>query len=439
MHVYELIRKKRDGETLSESEIEFFIQGYAQGTIPDYQASAMAMAIFFRGLSDEELMGWTRAMIHSGEVMDLSDIQGYKVDKHSTGGVGDKPSLILAPIVAAAGLWVPMISGRGLGHTGGTLDKLESIPGFQVKLSGDKFREVLRSCGLVLAGQSENLVPADRKLYALRDVTATVNSIPLIASSIMSKKIAEGIDGLVLDVKFGGGAFMQRIEDARELAKTLVSIGTRMGKQVIALLTDMNQPLGTHIGNSLEIIESCEILQGRIDNDVAQLSFRLAAEMLILGKVATTLEDALARVEHLVQSGAAFRKLQQVVAAQGGDPRVLEDYSRFPQAKGVSVIRIPKDGFVSAIACETLGRLGVRLGAGREKVDQSVDPAVGFILHHKIGDAVEVGDHLVTMYYNDEKKADEIRPLLLSCFSISPDPVTPPPLVLETCMPSSLP
>ncbi len=432
MQVYDLIRKKRNGGTLSAEEIKFFIQGYADEDIPDYQAAAMAMAIFFQGLADEELMTWTEAMIHSGEVMDLSDIEGYKVDKHSTGGVGDKPSLILAPIVAAAGLWVPMISGRGLGHTGGTLDKLESIPGFQVQLSSEKFRDVLRSCGMVLGGQTENLVPADRKLYALRDVTATVDSIPLISSSIMSKKLAEGIDGLVLDVKFGRGAFMTEVDKARELAKTLVSIGSRMGKQVVALLTDMNQPLGSHIGNSLEVIESCEILQGRLNNDVAELSFRLAAEMLVLGGVSSSLDDALAKVNELIQSGAAFRKFQEVVVAQGGDPRALEDYERFPQAKGVAVLPATQDGFISGISCERVGRLAVQLGAGREKVGEPVDPAVGFILHKKMGDEVKAGDHLVTMYYNDEDKADQIRQPLLACFEFAQTPVSPPTIVLES-------
>ena len=269
MQVYEIIRKKRDGKRLSEEEILFFIEGYTTGDIPDYQASAMAMAIYFQGLSDQELMAWTKAMLYSGDTLDFSDIEAYKVDKHSTGGVGDKTSLILAPIVAAAGVYVPMISGRGLGHTGGTLDKLESIPGFDVGLSAERFSEVLHSCGVVLAGQTGDIVPADRKLYALRDVTATVDSIPLIASSIMSKKLAEGIDGLVLDVKFGSGAFMKDLTLATMLARTLVAIGAQMGKEVVALLTDMNQPLGTHIGNSLEVIESCEVLQGRVQNDLS--------------------------------------------------------------------------------------------------------------------------------------------------------------------------
>jgi pyrimidine-nucleoside phosphorylase len=431
MQVYELIRKKRDGFTLNQEEIEFFVKGYANDQIPDYQAAAMAMAIYFKGLNDDELMAWTKAMLYSGEIIDLSDLPEYKVDKHSTGGVGDKPSLILAPIVAAANVLVPMISGRGLGHTGGTLDKLESIPGFKVQLSKDRFREVLRSCGAVLAGQTANIVPADRKLYALRDVTATVDSIPLIASSIMSKKLAEGIDGLVLDVKFGSGAFMREIPLARTLAQTLVSIGDRMGKQVVALLTDMNQPLGSHIGNSLEVIEACEILQGRIDNDVAQLSFRLAAEMLLLAQKAIDLDSAFELVHETISSGNAFRKFQEIVNAQNGDPRALEDYSRFAQPAGVSVVSAPKDGYIHAIDCSQIGNLAVRLGAGRTRVDEQIDPAVGFILHHKIGSQVQAGDHLVTIYYNREDLADAISKPLLDAFTIEEQACEPPTLILE--------
>jgi pyrimidine-nucleoside phosphorylase len=432
MQVYELIRKKRDGHTLHDDEIEFFLDGYTREDIPDYQAAAMAMAIYFQGLTDHELMVWTRSMLHSGDVLDFSDIDGYKVDKHSTGGVGDKPSLILAPIVAAAGLYVPMISGRGLGHTGGTLDKLESIPGFEVQLNSERFREVLSSCGMVLAGQSQSLAPADKKLYALRDVTATVESIPLIASSIMSKKLAEGIDGLVLDVKFGNGAFMREPEQARELAQTLVSIGERMGKQTVALLTDMNQPLGTHIGNSLEVIESCEILRGRVDNDVAQLSFRLAAEMMVLGGAATDLDTALNQVDELIASGAAFRKFQEVTAAQGGDPRALEEYDRLPKAKGVMSVVAEQDGIVQSIQCGTVGLLGVQLGAGRVRVGEPIDPAVGFVINKKIGDEVQAGEPLATIYYNDKERAESVSTPLATAFSIGSEPLTSPPLVRET-------
>lgn len=423
MQVYELIRKKRDGQRLSDEEIKFFIDGYTHEEIPDYQASAMAMAIFFQGLCDSELMAWTEAMLNSGDVMDLSELTGPKIDKHSTGGVGDKTSLILAPIVAAAGVYVPMISGRGLGHTGGTLDKLESIPGFDVGLSSERFVEVLKACGVVLAGQTTSLVPADRKLYGLRDVTATVDSIPLIASSIMSKKLAEGIDGLVLDVKFGSGAFMKDLELARLLARTLVSIGHQMGKRVVALLTDMNQPLGTHVGNSLEVIESCEVLQNRVDNDLSRLSFRLAAEMLVLAGKAEDLEEAASQVAALISSGAAFRKFQEVVAAQGGDPRALEEYDRFPQARGITAIPAPHDGIVQAIDCERVGLLAVQLGAGRQKVSDPVDPSVGFVFNRKVGDVVHAGDHLVTVYYNDEERVEAIREELLATFQIGDEEV----------------
>ena len=431
MQVYEIIRKKRDGKRLSEEEILFFIEGYTTGDIPDFQASAMAMAIYFQGLSDQELMAWTKAMLYSGDTLDFSDIEAYKVDKHSTGGVGDKTSLILAPIVAAAGVYVPMISGRGLGHTGGTLDKLESIPGFDVGLSAERFSEVLHSCGVVLAGQTGDIVPADRKLYALRDVTATVDSIPLIASSIMSKKLAEGIDGLVLDVKFGSGAFMKDLTLATMLARTLVAIGAQMGKEVVALLTDMNQPLGTHIGNSLEVIESCEVLQGRVQNDLSELSFQLAAEMLLLGKAADSLEEAMQLVQDLVNSGAAFRKFQEITAAQGGDPRALEDYSLFPKAKGIIALSAQESGIIQSIHCEQIGRLAVELGAGRQKVTDPIDPAVGFILNRKVGDKVEAGDQLMTIYYNDEEAMQHICQPLRDTFVIADEEVEPITLIVD--------
>jgi len=431
MQVYEIIQKKRDGLELTSDEIAFFIGGYTKNDIPDYQAAAMAMAIYFNGLNDAELMTWTESMLRSGEVFDLSELTSYKVDKHSTGGVGDKTSLILAPIVAAADLYVPMISGRGLGHTGGTLDKLESIPGFDVQLSSERFGEVLSNCGCVLAGQTQDIVPADRKLYALRDVTATVDSIPLIASSIMSKKLAEGIDGLVLDVKFGDGAFMKEVDMARKLAQTLVSVGTRMGKEVVALLTDMNQPLGTHVGNSLEVIESCEVLRGRVSNDLSKLSFRLAAEMLLLGKKAEDLDEAHEIVQELIDSGAAFRKFQEITTAQGGDPRSLEEYDRFAQARGITKLIAPEDGYVQAIRSGDVGRLAVRLGAGRMKVDDPVDPAVGFVFNHKVGDFVKAGDALVTIYYNQEERVEAIREPLLETFTFGADAPAETSLILE--------
>ena len=437
MQVYEIIGKKRDGKRLSDEEIAYFIEGYTKEEIPDYQAAAMAMAIYFQGLSDIELMSWTKAMLNSGEILDFSEIPAAKIDKHSTGGVGDKTSMIIAPIVAAAGIYVPMISGRGLGHTGGTLDKLESIPGFDVNLTGERFEEVLKKTGCALAGQTKNIVPADRKLYALRDVTATVSSIPLIASSIMSKKLAEGIDGLVLDVKFGKGAFMKEIKLARLLANTLVSIGSQMGKNVVALLTNMNQPLGTHVGNSLEIIECCEVLQNRLNNDLSELSFHLAAEMLVLGGVSEDLEEALAKVDELVQSGTAFRKFQEIVIAQGGDPRALEDHTRFPQARGTSVITASEDGIIQSIECEQIGLLAVQLGAGRQKVSDEIDPAVGFVFNHKVGDEVQEGDHLVTIYYNDEDALESIKDSLANAFEIGSEQPEQDPLIIERIEQSS--
>lgn len=431
MQAYEIIRKKRDGLSLTSDEIAFFLQGYTEGAIPDYQASAMAMAIFFQGLSKEELWTWTRGMLDSGKVFDLSTLGGYKVDKHSTGGVGDKTSLILAPLVAAAGLYVPMISGRGLGHTGGTLDKLEAIPGFTTRMTSERFVEVLKRCGLVLAGQSEDIVPADKKFYALRDVTATVESIPLIASSIMSKKLAEGLDGLVLDVKFGDGAFMKDLPKARILAETLVSIGASFGKHVVALLTEMEQPLGTHIGNSLEVIESCEILKGRLTNDLSDLSFRLAAEMLCLGGKAKTLEEGLDVIQTLVQSGAGYRKFVEITREQGGDARGLEDYSHLPQARGKLQIRTPHDGFLQAIRCEALGRLAVQLGAGRQTIEDRIDPAVGMILHAKVGASLRAGDPLVTLHYNDKAKVDAIREGVQAAFVVGLEPPSPRPLIAD--------
>ncbi len=431
MLVYELIRKKRDGQTLTPDEISFLIQNYTAGEIPDYQMSALLMAIYFNGLNRDELTRWTEEMIRSGEVLSWDDIPGPKIDKHSTGGVGDKPSLILAPIAAAAGIVVPMISGRGLGHTGGTLDKLESIPGFSTSLEIEKVRQVLKSTGMILIGQTEKLVPADRKLYALRDVTATVESIPLIASSIISKKIAEGIDGLVLDVKFGNGAFMRELPRARQLAETLVSLTKQMGKKVVALLTNMNQPLGSHVGNSLEVIEACEILRGKLYNDTAELSFRLAAEMLVLGEKAPDIDAAMEEVESLIKSGAAFRKFQEVVSSQGGNPKALENYELFPQAKGISALSAPRSGYISGIDTFRVGLLAAELGAGRKTIEDTINPAVGFVFHKKIGDLVESDEHLVTIYYDDENIAEEVQRELLECFTFSDEEPEKEPLILE--------
>ncbi|MBQ4334172.1 MAG: thymidine phosphorylase, partial [Myxococcaceae bacterium] len=341
MHPYELIKRKRDGGLLEADEIAQFIAGYTEGIIPDYQMAAMCMSIFFNGLTDAELAAWAGAMLRSGEVIDLSDVPALKVDKHSTGGVGDKVSLSLAPLAAACGVPVPMISGRGLGHTGGTLDKLESIPGFRVDLGVERYRELVRTIGCCLIGQTSTVVPADKKLYALRDVTATVDCIPLIASSIMSKKLAEGIDALVLDVKVGSGAFMKTLDDARKLATTMVGIGREMGKKVVAIITDMEQPLGRAIGNSLEAIEAIDMLKGQAPADYTECTMKLTAKMLELGKAAKDETEARARLQAAIDDGSAIKKFAQIIEAQGGNPAVLYDYSVFPTARQVVPIPSP--------------------------------------------------------------------------------------------------
>ncbi len=431
MRMVDLIRKKRDRESLRPEEIRFFVSGYTAGTVTDYQAAALLMAIFLNGATEQEQLALTEEMLHSGEVLDWSDLAGVKVDKHSTGGVGDKTSLILAPIAAAAGVVVPMISGRGLGHTGGTLDKLESIPGFDVDLSAERFRQVLEATGLTLAGQTAEVAPADKKLYALRDVTATVESIPLIASSILSKKLAEGIDALVLDVKVGAGAFMKSQQQAQTLARTLVQIGRGAGKKVTALITDMDQPLGTHVGNALEVIESCEVLAGRVDNDLSELSFELAAHMMVLGEVAPDRRAARAQIAELITKGAALRKFQQVVAAQGGDPEALVDYSRLPRAERSEQLKAERSGVVQRIHAEEVGVAGMLLGAGRARVDDTIDYGAGVVLHHKVGDAVETGAALATLHFNDARALDEARSRLAAAFTIGDQPVSAAPLIRE--------
>jgi pyrimidine-nucleoside phosphorylase len=427
--MYDIIRKKRDRVAVTAEEIRFFVKGYTAGQIPDYQASAFCMAVYLNGMSDEEMVALTTEMVHSGEVLDWSDLPGRKVDKHSTGGVGDKTSLILAPIAAAAGVTIPMISGRGLGHTGGTLDKLESIPGFRVRLSPKEFREVLGGCRLAFAGQTAEVAPADKKLYALRDVTATVESVPLIASSILSKKLAEGIDALVLDVKVGSGAFMKKQTDAVALARTLVQIGTRAGKKVVALITDMEQPLGTHVGNSLEVIESVNVLRGQVQGDLAELSFELAAHMMVLGEVAGTLAQARRRVQELVHKGAAFKRFQEVVAAQGGDPVALEDFSRLPSAKKSEAVTARGRGFVQRIDAEEVGIAAMLLGAGRITVDAQIDHGAGVVLHHKVGDTVEEGAPLATLYFNETTAREEARQRLAAAFTLGEQPPSPRKLI----------
>jgi len=400
----EVIKAKRDGRALPLDEIRAFVAGYVRGDVPDYQMAAFCMAVLFRGMSDEETGALTDAMLRSGDVLDLSDLPGVKVDKHSTGGVGDKVSLALAPIAAACGVIVPMISGRGLGHTGGTLDKLEAIPGFDTRLPVERFREVLASTGACLIGQTDRLAPADRKLYALRDVTGTVESIPLIASSIMSKKLAEGIDALVLDVKVGSGAFMKRPEDAERLARALAGIGQAMGKRVVALLTGMDQPLGREVGNALEVKEAVALLHDEGPTDLREVTFALCAEMVLLAGRAPTLEAATAQVREVVGDGRAFLKLCEIAEAQGGDPDALADLSLLPRAEGILEVAAPQDGLVQAIDAEAIGVAAVALGAGRTRADEDVDPGVGLTILAKVGDPVREGQPLALVHHGRRGK-----------------------------------
>jgi len=429
MRAVDVIQKKRDGHELERDEIAFFVDGYTRGTIPDYQASALAMAVFFKGMTSRETVALTESMMRTGEVLDLGELPGPKVDKHSTGGVGDKTSMVLAPLAAACGVYVPMISGRGLGHTGGTLDKLESIPGFRVGLSLDEFRAVLRKSHLGLIGQTREIAPADRKLYALRDVTSTVESRPLIAASIMSKKMAEGIDALVLDVKTGDGAFMVKEEDSRALAEAMLAIGKGMGKKIVALITDMEQPLGRTVGNALEIVECIETLQGKGPEDLETLSVELAAWMLSLGGAAPTLDAARARVREALASGAGLRKFQEVIELQGGDPRVCDDLSRLPRAAETVELRAESAGRVTGIACRAVGTAAMLLGAGRETVDSTIDPGVGLVLRKKVGDAVSTGEPLATVHVSDRRRLDEALAMLRRAIRIGAEAPAPRPLV----------
>jgi len=418
----DVIRKKRDGGELANYEITSLVDSYTRGDIPDYQVSAWLMAVVLQGMTRAETAVLTDSMLHSGEVLDLSSLAAKKIDKHSTGGVGDKTSLVLAPLVAAAGLVVPMISGRGLGHTGGTLDKLEAIPGFKVNLSVAQFRRVLETCGCAMIGQTAEIAPADRKLYALRDVTATVESPYLICASIMSKKLAEGIDGLVLDVKAGSGAFMKNEKDAAFLAELMVETGERMGKQVVALITDMDQPLGCMVGNALEVVEVVEVLRGQGPQDLRELCLELAGWMLRLGGIAETVEEGKQRSEKLISSGEALARFRQMVELQGGDPHAIDDPRTLPQTQHTMTLSSPKSGYISSMQCEQIGTACVVLGGGRERKEDSVDPAVGIALYKKVGDAVFAGEPLATIHYNSENRADSARQLLEASYQIDDSP-----------------
>ena len=426
----DVIRKKRDGGELTQSEIAALVDGYTRGEIPDYQASAWLMAVLLKGMTPPESASLTDTMLRSGEVLDFSDMPKRKVDKHSTGGVGDKTSLVLAPVAAAGDLVIPMISGRGLGHTGGTLDKLEAIPGFNVNLPVARFRQVLETCGCSMIGQTAEIAPADRKLYALRDVTGTVESPFLICASIMSKKLAEGIDALVLDVKTGSGAFMKKEEDAVYLAELMVQTGEHMGKKMAALITDMDQPLGRYVGNALEVVEVIDVLRGEGPNDLRDLCHELAAWMFLLGDRVHTIDEGKQLSEKLIRSGEALNKFREMVKLQDGDARAIDDPARLPQAKSKVEVLSSRAGYVQSIQCEHAGTACVILGGGRERKEDSVDPAVGFVLHKKVGDAVASGEPLCTIHYNSEALAARAKTLLLESFTIGDKaPATQRPLV----------
>ncbi len=428
MRMVELIEKKRDGESLTTEEINYFIQGYTDGTIPDYQASALLMAIMLRGMDDRETGDLTLAMAYSGEALDLKDVAPFVVDKHSTGGVGDKVSLVAIPVVAARGLPVGKMSGRGLGFSGGTLDKLESVPGYRADLSVAEFKAQLARIGIVLTGQSANLAPADGKLYALRDVTGTVPSMPLITSSIMSKKIAGGADAILLDVKVGSGAFMKTLDSARALAEGMVRIGETLGRKVTALISDMNQPLGCAVGNSLEVREAIDVLHGHGPQDFYEHCVTVAAEMLCLGRKADTLEAAVAQVTETMASGQAWEKFRQLIIAQGGDVRYVDEPDRFPHAPLIETVPAPQDGYLAEVRADEIGRVALGLGGGREKKGDVLDHRVGLVMHCKVGDKIEAGAPLFTIHATDVAKRDEAMRRALRALTFTHDPVEPLPL-----------
>jgi pyrimidine-nucleoside phosphorylase len=429
MRAVDIIRKKRDAGELSREEIEFIVRGAARETIPDYQLAAWLMAVVWRGMTAVELAALADAMLHSGEILDLSELPGPKVDKHSTGGVGDKTSLVVAPVVAAGGVRVPMISGRGLGHTGGTLDKLESIAGFNVNLSLREFRGVLEKCGCALIGPTAEIAPADKKFYALRDVTATVESPCLICASIMSKKLAEGIDALVLDVKTGGGAFMKKQADAEHLAQLMVETGERMGKKVVALITDMDQPLGRAVGNALEVEECVEVLNGKGPADLRALCLELSAWMFVLGGRTKIVAEGKQLAAEIIASGRARDTFREVIRLQGGESKIVDDPRRLPRARHEARVTAPRSGYVASMRCEQVGIASVMLGSGREKKEDAVDSAAGLTLEKKVGDAVEAGETLCTVHYNLDARLGDAMALLNNSFEIGPTVPAASPLV----------
>ena len=429
MRPADIIAKKRNGESLTREEISFIVRSYTRGGVEDYQMAALMMAIYFRGMDAEETLALTDEMMHSGAVLDFSEFGRVAIDKHSTGGVGDKTSLVIAPAVAATGVLVPMISGRALAHSGGTLDKLESIPGFRTNLSLDEFRSNIKNVGAALIGQTREVAPADRKLYALRDVTATVECRPLITASVMSKKMAEGVNGVVLDVKFGSGAFMKTQADAVALAELMIDVARKMKRACIALITDMNQPLGRAIGNSVEVIEALETLKGRGPADLKLLCRELAAEMILMSGLVKDIGQARDMYDRSISSGAALDKMREIIRAQEGNEQVIDDYRLLPSAARRHEITAPEGGCLRKIETESVGRACMILGAGRTRVDGPIDLSVGLEMNARIGDRIEKGSSLVTVLYNDDDRLQAARRLIERAFTIGPEPVEPPPLI----------
>lgn len=423
MRMYDLIMKKRNGGVLTKEEIDYMIAGYTDGSIPDYQMSAMMMAIYFKGMTDDETANLTMAMAHSGEMLDLSAIQGIKVDKHSTGGVGDKTSIALAPMVAACGVKIAKMSGRGLGHTGGTIDKLESFKGFSTGITSEHFINQVNRIGISIMGQTLDLAPADKKLYALRDVTATVDNMSLIASSIMSKKLASGADAIVLDVKTGSGAFMKKEEDAFALAKEMVALGRHAGRDTSAVISDMDQPLGYAVGNALEVKEAIETLQGKGPEDFVELCMTLGSRMVMAGKAADSIEQASDMLKNVIASGAALDKLAEFVEAQGGDSSAVYDTSLLPKALIIEEVLSEKEGYVEKIVCDEVGICSLILGGGRETKESKIDLSVGLVLHKKVGDYVKKGDSLATIHANDADKLTQAKERFLSAYSFNDKPI----------------
>lgn len=431
MRVVDLIQRKRDGGELSREEVDFLLKGTVAGEVPDYQTAALLMAVFFSGLTEQEIVDWTESMLSQAPALDLSGLPGPKIGKHSTGGVGDKTSLIVGPLVAAAGVTVPMMVGRALAHTGGTLDKMESIPGFNARLTPKEFQTVLRNVGLAVVGPSAELTPADLKLYPLRDATATVESIPLLTTSILSTKLAEGTDGVVLDVKTGSGALLKKMTDSRRLAQTMVTVAKRLGKKVVSLLTDMDQPLGNAVGNALEVMEAVEAMRGNGPADLVELSLELSARMLLLAHPDRTVESAKEQLFKLLNDGSALQKFRQCVEVQGGNPQAVDSFELLPTASAEFAISSPRAGFVSRISADDIGQATMLIGAGRQRMDSKIDPAVGIVLEHKVGARIQAGERLCTIYYNEETHLEEAAQMVEDAFHISSAAPEARPLIYE--------